>query len=472
MSFKTYYEQLNSQTGIKAYIKKRIFNNLLKELVKQEKELEKQKEILKKQAKALQEKELALKKQEKQINVITRHIAETLLLRDKPGLLIDVSRVSVTGNWVTGVRRAGNAIWMTGLQRVVNNLFHQIYNQSENVIPVQNQSGKFITSYKYLNRLEGEEERAEQSVEFRRGDKILLLDDPWADFAGFSRILDLAAAAGAESYAIVHDLIPVQYPEVCGAEKVIHDYTGWHNMLLQKADAIVCVSRTTADALAGYYEQMKFERKRPLSVYYFYLGADVPKGEDTVRKTIRDFVNGGRFTFLAVGTVEPRKGHMTVLKALQELPDTIRRDCRLLIIGKDGWKNEEVRKMLDLPELKENVLWIRDASDEELRWAYANTDALIAASLQEGFGLPLVEAAHFGLPLICSDIPVFREVTRGNADFFTVMDAENLAERLIKWTREEQHPDSRRIPVHSWKESSREMLDIIEGKTEPYRVLQ
>ncbi len=472
MSFKKYYEHLNSQTGIKAYIKKKIFNNLLKELVKQEKELEKQKEIIKKQAKALQEKELALKKQEKRINVITRHIAETLLLRNKPGVLIDVSQLSVTRNWGTGLQRTGQKIWMTGIQRVVNNLFHQIYIQSENVKPVQNKSGKFITNYSYLSYMEGTEEDIDQTVAVQQGDKILLLDDPWERSGEFSHILDTAADKGAKSYAIVHDLIPIQYPEVCGNEKVIRDYVGWHTMLLQKADAVVCVSRATADALAEYYGQMQFARTRPLSVFHFHLGADVPEGEKRVRDEIRQFAENGRFTFLMVGTVEPRKGHMVVLQALQKLPDAIRRDCRLLIIGKDGWKNENIHKMLQSPELKEYVLWVRDASDEELRWAYANTDALIAASLQEGFGLPLVEAAHFGLPLICSDIPVFREVTQGNADYFAVMDADSLADCLIRWMKTERHPDSRSIRIYSWQESAREFLDIIEEKVEPYKVLK
>ena len=103
---------------------------------------------------------------------------------------------------------------------------------------------------------------------------------------------------------------------------------------------------------------------------------------------------------------------------------------------------------------------------------FRHTGALIAASLQEGFGLPLVEAAHFGLPLICSDIPVFREVTQGNADFFQVMGAEALAECLLKWMQTDRHPDSRKIPIYSWQESAREVLDILEGKIEPYNVLQ
>lgn len=464
MSFKNYYKQLNSQTGIKAYIKKKLFNNLLKELVKQENVIEKQKETIKAQG-------IALKKQERIIKGVTRRIEETVLFREKPSVLIDVSQVTAHGVWVTGIQKAGDKRWLTGITRVVNNIFHHIYNQSENVIPIQYKEGRLITSYLYLSRLEGLEERTEQTIAFQRGDKLLLLDDPWFESDEYSHILDQIAGTGGKSYAIVHDLIPVQYPEVCGEEKVIKEYTAWHHMIMQKADAIVCVSRTTADALAEYYGQMQFVRSRPLSVFYFHLGADVPEGEGRVRDEVRYFAENGKFTFLMVGTVEPRKGHMVALQALQKLPDTIRKDCRLLIIGKNGWKNEDVRKMLALPELKDSVLWIKDASDGELRWAYSHTDALIASSLQEGFGLPLVEAAHFGLPLICSDIPVFREVTQGNADFFKVMDADALAKCLIKWMQAEQHPDSRNIRMYSWQESAREFLDIMEGKVEPYKIL-
>lgn len=384
---------------------------------------------------------------------------DSLLLRDSPGLLIDVSEITKND-------------WGTGIQRVVNNLFHQIFNQSQNVIPVQNKSGKFITSYSYLSRMEGVGKKPDRTPAFYKGDNIFLLDNPWKKSAEFSRILDLAYDTHIKSYAIVHDLIPLQYPGVCISEEAVEEHIEWHDMILQKADAIVCVSRATADDVAAYYAQKKFKRNRPLSLYYFHLGADVPAGEQSVRSEIRDFVNGGKYTFLMVGTLEPRKGHMTVLESIRRLPEKMKEDCRFLIIGGTGWKSVDVRKTMKLPEFAKNVLWVGRASDEDLRWAYAHADALIAASMQEGFGLPLVEAAYFGLPLICSDIPVFREVTRGHADFFTVMDPDSLADCLIKWVQTDKHPDSRKLPVYSWEESSREVLDIMEGKTEPYKVLQ
>ena len=472
MSFREYYKTLNSQTGFRAYIKKSIFNNLLKELIKQEKVIEKQSETIKAQEKVLKEKELALKKQERTLNAITRQIEDTLLLRDTAGLLIDMTAITSSKNWGTGRLRLNDKIMMTGIPRVVNNIFHEMYNQEDNVIPIRYKSGKFITSRTYLSWMEGTEEKVDQTVGLRRGDKLLLLDHPWAKFAEYSDILDTAADSGVKSYAIVHDLIPIQSPKICSSEKVVKDFTGWHNMLLQKVDAVVCVSRTTADAVAAYYEQMQFARTRPLSVYFFHLGSDVLEGVESVRDAIRNFVEEGKYTFLMVGTIEPRKGHMVALQALLKLPDEIRHDCKLLVIGKNGWNNEDVRNMFESPELKEKVLWIRNASDGELRWAYRHTSALIAASLQEGFGLPLVEAAYFGLPLICSDIPIFREVTQGNAVFFNVMDTDALAECLVKWTQTERHPDSQSIRIYSWQESAREFLDIMEGKVEPYIVVQ
>ena len=172
-----------------------------------------------------------------------------------------------------------------------------------------------------------------------------------------------------------------------------------------------------------------------------------------------------------VGTLEPRKGHMVALQAFRKVIQEKGQDCRLLIIGHNGWKNDEIRKQLALPEYKDKVLWIENATDAELRWAYAHSNALIAASKDEGFGLPLVEAAHFGLPIICSDIPIFREVTQGHADYFKVMDADDLARCMSEWLQTENHPDSHNIRIYTWQESAQEILDIIEGKVEPYKVL-
>ena len=384
----------------------------------------------------------------------------TPLLRKQPGLLIDVTQ--------TTKHDAG-----TGIQRVVNNIFCEIYKHKEegNVIAVRTHFNRLITSFEYVRRIERLKEIKECEVPFLKRDKILLLDSSWEYSEDFSQFLEIAKKKEAQAYAVVYDMFPIQYPELFDKLAFVAIFCKWHNMILQKADSVLCISLTTADVVARYFEEKKFKRNRPLNLYYFHMGADVPGGVQAARKEIQEFVQVGP-TFLMVGTLEPRKGHKVALQAFSKVLKERRQDCRLLIIGHNGWKNDEIRKQLALPEYKDKVLWIEDASDEELRWAYAHSDALIAASRDEGFGLPLVEAAHFGLPIICSDIPIFREVTQGHADYFKAMDADDLARCISEWMEAENHPDSGKIRIYTWQESAQEILDIIDGKVEPYRVLE
>lgn len=382
------------------------------------------------------------------------------LLRDRPGLLIDVTQ--------TTKHDSG-----TGIQRVVNNIFCQIYKHKDerNVMAVRARLKKLITSFEYISRIECLKDIKEYEIPFLKNDKILLLDSSWEYYKHFSHILDIAKNDNIQAYVVVYDMFPVQYPELFDTPDFVTVFCSWHNMILQKADAVLCISRTTADVVARYYEKKQFKRNRPLDLYYFHMGADIPGGEQTARKEIQEFVQDSTL-FLMVGTLEPRKGHMVALRAFSRIIKENNKACRLLIIGHNGWKNDEILQQLNLPEYKGRVLWVNDASDEELRWAYAHADALITASKDEGFGLPLVEAAHFGLPIICSDIPIFREVTQGNADYFKAMDADDLARCITEWLEAKDHPDSGKIHIYTWQEAASEILDIIDGKIKPYKVLQ
>lgn len=382
-----------------------------------------------------------------------------VLSRKSAALLVDVTQTTRSD--------AG-----TGIQRVVNKAFRNLSLINNNVLAVRDECGTLITANKYTKRWEkdGGAPAPEKLVKYHKGDKFLLLDSSWEFYPDFSKFLTESAEQGIPSYGIVFDLFPIQYPELFNENTpFVSLFKGWHNMLLNQADHLLCISRTTADVVAAYYEKMDFKRNKPLYLHYFHMGSDISGGTMAARSAICDFVKGGK-TFLMVGTVEPRKGHAVAIQAFEKVLDT--ESVRLLILGHNGWKNKEFYDSLKgNKKLRENVLWIKDATDEELRWAYANTDALIAASKDEGFGLPLIEAAYFGLPIICSDIPIFREVTQGHADYFKAMDADALAVCLSEWMQAEKHPDSRKIHIYTWQEAAQEILDIVHGKKESYKVL-
>src|SRR6201999_1773329 len=114
--------------------------------------------------------------------------------------------------------------------------------------------------------------------------------------------------------------------------------------------------------------------------------------------------------FLMVGTIEPRKDHATVIDAFQMLWESGSR-ARLTFVGRPGWRAEAVlARIKALAETNPFFKFHANASDELLAQCYDEASVVIASSLAEGFGLPLIESMMFGKPLIASDIPSFREV--------------------------------------------------------------
>ena len=377
--------------------------------------------------------------------------------RKSSGIIVDVTQTTKVD--------AG-----TGIERVVNNIFQQLVGNDRNIIAMRVWGNIPVTSCEYLKRIRDNSVVDEdKQIDFLEEDKLLLLDSSWEYAREFNEIIDAAHKNKMLVYAVVYDLFPIQYPELFDSQAFVDIFIKWHDMILSKADDILCISRTTADQVVQYYQKQSFQRDTSLNVHFFHMGANIPSMLGNARSILREFVSSN-FTFLMVGTVEPRKGHIIALKAFVDLPDFC--EAKLLIIGKNGWNNKSFVEFLkNNQKLQQCVMWIEDATDEELQWAYKNTAALIAASQDEGFGLPLIEAAHFGLPIICSDIPIFREVAEEHATYFKAMDARALGVTIQSWLQETQHPDSSKIRLYTWKDAAQEILNIIDGKVPPYKIL-
>ena len=168
-----------------------------------------------------------------------------------------------------------------------------------------------------------------------------------------------------------------------------------------------------------------------------------------------------------VGTVEPRKGHALVLAACEELWKN-GEEINLIIVGKQGWMVKElVEQLRQHPEAAKRLFWLDTVSDEYLEIIYSECSALIAASEGEGFGLPLVEAAKHGLPIVARDIPAFREVAGEYACYFPDMkNPETLAKSLRAWLalyRTGMHKRSDNMPWLTWKQSAQQLFDAISG---------
>ena len=179
-------------------------------------------------------------------------------------------------------------------------------------------------------------------------------------------------------------------------------------------------------------------------------------------------------SFLCVGTLEPRKGHTQVLDAFEQLwLDGV--DINLILVGKQGWKVEElIVRLQNHPEKNKRLFWFDGVSDHHLSQIYQSCSCLIAASEGEGFGLPLIEAAHYGIPILARSIPVFQEVAGENAFYFEGSLPQHLVSTIKKWlalATENKQPGSKNMPWLSWVQSAKQLEKALHLDQSQPRVL-
>ena len=317
---------------------------------------------------------------------------------------------------------------------------------------------------------------ADDAAELQAGDIILGLDksghqliDAEADglFAELRR-------RGVSVYFTVYDLLPVQLPQYFPPGSDI-DHEEWLRAVLQ-TDGAVCISRTVADDLRDWAEHRDFSRLRPFRIGYFRLGADIgnaapSRGLPDDAPQILEAVTA-RPSFLMVGTIEPRKEYLHVLDAFDRLWDQ-GVDVNLIIVGAEGWHDLPETMRRDIPQIvarlqsrgqkRKRLFWLNGPSDEYLEKIYAASACLIAASTGEGFGLPLIEAARHGLPIMARDIPVFREVVGAHAFYFAA-EKLDLAQAVNEWLqlyRKGKHPQSNGLSSLTWADSVERVKDIL-----------
>ena len=106
-------------------------------------------------------------------------------------------------------------------------------------------------------------------------------------------------------------------------------------------------------------------------------------------------------------------------------------------------------------------------SDSELSEIYRNSHCLIAASYCEGFGLPLIEASLFEIPIIARDIPVFKEIASDSATYFpNDASPDQISVVIERWTdsfRQGIHVKSSGLSYLTWEESCSKLVSLIDS---------
>ncbi|OYZ20739.1 MAG: hypothetical protein B7Y39_10230 [Bdellovibrio sp. 28-41-41] len=288
-----------------------------------------------------------------------------------------------------------------------------------------------------------------KKVNFEEEDIFILLDAFWT--------YDLGRAIGRTNlnrdqiYSVIYDLIPVTHPDFVEEQ----DHSRFMKMLPVLATHVgnfIGISNAVAEELKLYFQNEYPQHK--VKIGFFILGSDFKPKSSEIRFELRSqfadiFKNAP--VWLVVGTIEPRKNHTYILSVFDEMWKQGAND-KLLIIGRIGWKCDRIiSRIQNHIELGKKLFFFTDASDDELLYSYRHSEGLIFASLVEGFGLPIVEAMASGLKVLCSDIPVFREVGGEYPSYFNTEAKEPLVDLI---TQSRGIPQKNQKKWVTWDESA------------------
>jgi glycosyltransferase involved in cell wall biosynthesis len=261
----------------------------------------------------------------------------------------------------------------------------------------------------------------------------------------------------------VHDVSYLEYPQYFTPQRA-RQLRITVKRTVESAGAVLTVSEYSRRAILRHY---RIDPEKVVVVPNAVSSEFRPIERQTAQAALQaKFGLSGPF-ILMVGDLQPRKNHLGLLHAFEELtrayPQLLH---HLVFVGKDTWYTKEVRRAIERSSVKDRVHLTGFVNDADLIHFYGACDLFVFPSFYEGFGLPILEAMACGRAVVCSNTTAMpevanaagilfdpgsvREMTRAMADVLLDHDLRQRLERL----------GGNRAALFSWEQAALKTLDV------------
>ena len=277
---------------------------------------------------------------------------------------------------------------------------------------------------------------------------------------------DIPLWGGCPTVLTIHDLSLLLFPETHEARNVRR---ARRRLPVMSRRATLIITPTEA-AKSEVCEHLRIARHKVIVVNEAPRRSFQPMPRDQAAATVRRLGLDDEF-ILYVGTIEPRKNLITLVKAFADVLRSTTLRPQLVIAGKQGWLTDELFAYIDQANLGDRVRLTGYLGDEDLRALYSACRVMVYPTLYEGAGLPALEAMACGAPVITSSTPAMVEMVGDNARLFTPADSSELARHLVELltTAAARESLSRAGLQHAarftWERAARETLAVYRRAT-------
>ena len=237
----------------------------------------------------------------------------------------------------------------------------------------------------------------------------------------FSPVTEGILFPSVRQIVVVHDLIPLKYPQFSPKWKYYYLYV--LPLILKQSERIICTSQHTKKDLIENYQL------DPELIDVIYWGFDRQLFYPQPNTEVLEKYNLNKY-LLYVGDMRFYKNLSRCLQAFDRLPDT---NCQFVITGKkDDFFYPEIKRQVQQLSAKERIIFLDYVPTADLPGLYSMAQALVFASLYEGFGLPVLEAMACGTPVIASDATSIPEVGGDSIFYVNPYSVESISQGMSR----------------------------------------